>query len=29
VLASWPSPHDVIGKTSRAIAADELKGELR
>jgi predicted dehydrogenase len=29
VLASWPSLHDVIGSPSPAIAAGELKGELR
>ena len=28
-LASWPSVHEVIGHTSRAFPADELKGELR
>jgi predicted dehydrogenase len=29
VLTSWPSLHDVIGNTSRAIATGELKGERR
>jgi predicted dehydrogenase len=28
-LASWPSVHDVIGNASPAVAASELKGELR
>ena len=29
VLTSWPSLHDVIGNPSPAIAAGELKGEVR